>query len=116
MTKSSFKQVWLKICADNVIMKPREDVCATCSNLQSKISRALTEKERISTTEALRQHANKAINSSDFYRSCIARAKIAEYEDADVQNYCHLTSDFVQQASIPQPSIFVCLGEFRVPE
>ena len=68
MCKSSFMRVRLKLCADIVIMKPREDVCATCSNLQSKISRALTEDERISTTEALRQHANKAINSRDFYR------------------------------------------------
>ena len=26
---TSFKRVWLKMCADIKIMKPREDVCAT---------------------------------------------------------------------------------------
>ena len=61
MSFTSF--VWLKMCADIKIMKPREDVCATCSNFQSKISRALTEDDRISTTDALRSHVNKAIDA-----------------------------------------------------
>ena len=115
MSKSCFKRVWLKTCADIVIMKPREDECATCSNLQSKISWALTEDERISTTEALRQHANIAINSRDFYRSCIARAKIAEDEDTEVQSYCHVTFDFAQQASISHHGRQVGALYFRVP-
>ena len=115
MSKSSFMRVRLKMCANIVIMKPREDVSATCSNLQSKISRALTEDERISTTEALRQHANKAINSRDFYRSCIARAKIAEDEDTEVQSFCHLTFDFAQQASIPHHGRQVGALYFHLP-
>ena len=86
MSFTSFKRVWLKMCADINITKPREDVCATCSNFQSKISRALTEDDRISTTDALRSHVNKAIDVSDYYQSCISKSKIAHSEEeADIR-------------------------------
>ena len=33
MSYRSFTRVWSKVCADVVIMKPREDVCSKCSDL-----------------------------------------------------------------------------------
>ena len=116
MSFTSFKRVWLKMCADIKIMKPREDVCATCSNFQSKISRALTEDDRISTTDALRNHVNKAIDARDYYRSCISKSKIAHSEEeADILAYNHLTFDFTQQATIPHHGRQVRAFYFRVP-
>ena len=116
MSFTSFKRVWLKMCADIKIMKPREDVCATCSNFQSKISRALTEDDRISTTDALRSHVNKAIDARDYYRSCISKSKIAHSEEeADILAYNHLTFDFAQQATIPHHGRQVGALYFRVP-
>ena len=43
MSYRSFTRVWSKVCADVVIMKPREDVCSKYSDLRSQISRALNE-------------------------------------------------------------------------
>ena len=54
MSYISFTRIWTKACADIVIMKPREDECGKCSDLQSQISRALTELDRITLTDALR--------------------------------------------------------------
>ena len=101
--------VWLIMCADIKIMKPREDVCATCSNFQSKISRALTEDDRISTTDALRSHVNKAIDARDYYRSCISKSKIAHSEEeADIRfvlsaiRKARISRVQLQQASVIQ--------------
>ena len=38
MSYRSFAKIWSKMCADIAIMTPREDVCATCSDYQSRIS------------------------------------------------------------------------------
>ena len=65
----SFIRVWKSKCTSVVIMKPQEDVCGTCSDLQSRILRARTEENRIDTTKLLHTHMTKAIDSCDFYRS-----------------------------------------------
>ena len=81
-----------------------EDVCRFCDNevkgrymcyifKPAKISRALTEDGRISTTEALRQKPQQSNQFTWFYGSCTAKAKIAEDEDAEAQSYCYLTFD-----------------------
>ena len=48
------------MCADIIIMKPHEDVCTKCSDLQSQISGALNEEACIDTTDALTCHVEKA--------------------------------------------------------
>ena len=99
----SFIRVWKSKCTSVVIMKPREDVCGTCSDLQSRILCARTEENRIDTTKLLHAHMKKAIDSCNFYRSCIAFAKLAHHHEvADhIPAYTHLTYDFAQQATIP---------------
>ena len=113
----SFTRVWKSNCTSVVIMKPREDVCGTSSDLQSRISRARTEENRIDTTKLLHTHMTKAIDSRDFYRSWIARAKLAHHHEvADhVPNYIHLTFDFAQQATIPHHGRQVGALYFRIP-
>ena len=113
----SFTRVWKSKCTSVVIMKPREDVCGTCSDLQSRISHARTEENRIDTTKLLHTHMTKAIDSRDFYRSCIARAKLAHHHEvADhVPDYTHLTFYFAQQATIPHHGRQVGALYFRVP-
>ena len=98
-----------------MIMKPREDVCGKSSDLQSQISHALTEEDRITLTDALRSHVTMAMNSRDHYRACIAKVKIANMEEGEVLSYCHLTFDFVQQATIPHHGCQVGPLYFRVP-
>ena len=113
----SFTRIWKSKCPNIIIMKPREDVCATCSMLQSKISRARTEEDRMESTRLLQLHMNKAVDARDFYRSCIARAKLAlHHDDPDhVPEYMHLTFDFAQQATVPYHARQVGALYFRVP-
>ena len=101
------------MCADIVIMRPQEDVCATCSDYQSRISQALTEDDRVSLTDLLCQHITKAIGR-EFYRSCIAKSKIAVAAESEITSYCHLTFDFAQQATIPHHARQVGALYFRV--
>ena len=119
MSYRSFLRVWSSMCADIVIMKPREDVCATCSDLQSRISRAITEEQRMSCTETLRKHITKAMDRRDHYRDCIARAKIQRSEAIDANSatcpYTHLTFDFAQQVTLPHHGRQVGALYFRVP-
>ena len=114
---TTFRRIWKVACPDIVIMRPREDVCAVCSNLQSKIFRAITEEERVETTGQLQQHMDKAIFARDFYRSCITKGKLAinlENPDATPE-YTHLTFDFAQQATIPHHARQVGALYFKVP-
>ena len=115
MSYVSFTRIWTRACADIVIMKPREDVCGKCSDYQSRISRALTEEDRLSLTEALRTHVTTAMDARDFYRECIARGKTTNEEESEVLTYCHLTFDFAQQVTIPHHGRQVGPLYFRVP-
>ena len=87
MSYMSFTRIWTKTCADIVIMKPREDVCGKCSDLQTQISRALTEEDRVTLTDALRFHVTMAMNCRDHYRACIAKAKIANMNEGEELSY-----------------------------
>ena len=115
MSYMSFTRIWTKTCADIVIMKPREDVCGKCSDLQSQIYRAPTEEDRITLTDSLRSHVTMAMNSRGHYRACIAKAKIAKMEEGEELSYCHLTFDFAQQATIPHHGRQVGPLYFQVP-
>ena len=113
----TFVRLWNKQCSDIIIMKPKEDVCATCSDLQSQISRARTEEKRLQYTESLRDHINLATAARDEYRNCIQRAKdaIAAVEPFDTPAYEHFTFDFAQQATIPHHAREVGALYFKVP-
>ena len=117
MSYVSFTRVWAGRCKNVVILKPKEDVCSTCSELQSRILRAVCDEDRISSTEALQRHITKAVDARDVYRECIARAKLAEAEaeDDEAVDYCHLTFDFAQQATVPHHARQVGPLYFRVP-
>ena len=105
MSYISFTRDWTTTCADIIIMKPREDVCGTCAQFQSQISRAVTEEDRLTITESLKTHVTTAMDAIDHYLACIARVKVAEAEAQGRQDntltYSHMTFDFAQQATIP---------------
>lgn len=116
MSYSTFTRIWKSKCPDIVIMKPREDVCGKCSDLQSRITRAITEEERADTVEQLRSHITKAIDSRDEYREFISTAKVSlSVAEGEVPEYTHLTFDFAQQATIPHHARQVGPLYFRVP-
>ena len=98
-------------------MKPREDVCATCPHMQSQISQARTEEERVHRMALLRAHMTKAINARDFQRSCITRAKLGIHHDdpTHIPFYTHLTFDLAQQVTLPYHARQVGALYFRVP-
>ena len=95
---TTFVKVWNRDCADVIIMKPKEDVCGTCSDLQSSIARARTEEQRLQLTESLRTHILLANSARDSYRECIEKAKtaIGECVLGQPTTYQHLTFDFAQ--------------------
>ena len=119
MSYISFNRVWTTTCADIIIMKLREDVCGTCAQFQSQISRAVTEEDRLTITESLKTHVTTAMDARDHYRACIARAKVAEVEAQGRQDntltYSHMTFDFAQQATILHHGRQVGPLYFRVP-
>ena len=86
----SFTRVWTTACADIIITKPREDVCGTCAQFQSQISRAVTEEDRLTITESLKIHVTTAMDARDHYGACIARAMVAEAEARDRQANTHV--------------------------
>ena len=92
-------------------------MCAVCSNLQSKIFRAITEGERVETTGQLQQHMDKAVFARDFYRSCTTKGKLAIYPEnpAATPEYTHVTFDFAQQTPIPHHAGQVGVLYFKVP-
>ena len=113
----TFVKLWSKECADVNIMQPKEDVCGTCSDLHSKITRARTEETRLQCTEALCGHINLAANARDVYSGAIQRAKVSLAVASSrgcTPSYEHSTFDFAQQATIPHHARGVALY-FKVP-
>ena len=102
MSYISFTRDWTTTCADIIIMKPREDVCGTCAQFQSQISRAVTEEDRLTITESLKTHVTTAMDARDHYLACIARVEAeAQGRQDNTLTYSHMTFDFAQQATIP---------------
>ena len=52
----TFDKLWLRDCSDVIIMKPKKDMCGTCSDLQSVIVRARTEDARKRSVDELTEH------------------------------------------------------------
>ena len=61
----SFTRVWTTTWADIIIMKPREDVCGTCTQFKSQISRAMAEEDYMTITEDLKTHATTTMDARD---------------------------------------------------
>ena len=81
----TFDKLWLRDCSDVIIMKPKGDVCGTCSDLQSVIVRTRTEDARKRSVDELTEHMRHANESRDHYRHMIAKAKdaLAEVQQDD---------------------------------
>ena len=95
----TFDKLWLRDCSDVIIMKPKEDVCGTCSDLQSVIVRARTEDARKRSVDELTEHMRHANEARDHYRYMIAKAKdalaeVQQDDDAELR-FEHYTFDFV---------------------
>ena len=54
-----------------IIMRPKENVCGVCSDLQSQIIRARTAETRLKHTDALKAHIEEANVARDLYQKCI---------------------------------------------
>ena len=76
----TFVKIWNREAPSVVIMKPKEDVCSTCSDLQSIISRAKTEESRLKFCDQLKSHIGRANSARDYYKECIEKAKEAQKE------------------------------------
>ena len=115
----TFDKLWLRDCPDVIMMKPKEDVCGECSNLQSIIVRAKTEEARQTSVDALRTHMEHANKARDHYRDVIQKAKdaikLAAEHNNPVPNFEHYTFDFAQQATIPHHAREVGALYFKVP-
>ena len=68
----TFDKYWLRDCSDVIIIKPKEDVCRTCSDLQSVIARARTEDARKRSVNELTEHMRRANGARDHYRHMMA--------------------------------------------
>ena len=115
----TFDKLWLRDCSDVIIMKPKEDVCGTCSDLQSVIVRARTEDARKRSVDELTEHMRHANEARDHYRHMIAKAKdalaeVQQDDDAELR-FEHYTFDFAQQATIPHHAREVGALYFKVP-
>ena len=115
------KLFWLRGCSDVLIMKPKEDVCRTCSHLQPVIVRARTEDARKRSVDELTEHMRHANEARDHYRHMIAKAKdtlaeVQQDDDAELR-FEHYTFDFAQQFLTMRarsgPFISKFLVEFR---
>ena len=115
----TFDKLWLRDCSYVIIMKPKEDVCGTCSDLQSVIVRARTEDARKRSVDELTEHMRHANEARDHYRHMIAKAKdalaeVQQDDDAELR-FEHYTFDFAQQATIPHHAREVGALYFKVP-
>ena len=115
----TFDKLWLRDCSDVIIMNPKEDVCGTCSDLQSVIVRARTEDARKRSVDELTEHMRHANEARDHYRHMIAKAKdalaeVQQDDDAELR-FEHYTFDFAQQATIPHHAREVGALYFKVP-
>ena len=114
----TFDKLWLSDCPDVIIMKPKEDVCGECSNLQSIIVRAKADEARQTSVDALRTHMEHANKARDHYRDVIQKAKdaikLAAEHNNPVPNFEHYTFDFAQQATIPHHARKVGALYFKV--
>ena len=111
----TFAKIWADQCPDVIIMQPKEDVCARCSDLQADIHRARTEEDRLKASDALVEHMRRATEARDRYRASIQRARDSERESDGTPQYQHYTLDFAQQVMIPHHAREVGPLYFKIP-
>ncbi|MES9881925.1 MAG: hypothetical protein ABW185_13685 [Sedimenticola sp.] len=98
---STFNNIWRQCLPHIKIATPRDDVCAVCEKIRKEIMDAVTEDEKLSATNKMKDHIVCAQSERDTYNRCIKQAK----ETHNSQNkYVHYTFDFSQNVSIPHHS------------
>ena len=67
---TAFKEIW-NTCLPHIrIASPRDDVCATCEKIRRSIMDAVTEDEKLTASESLRNHillAQKVLFNFDLF-------------------------------------------------
>ncbi|XP_052284865.1 uncharacterized protein LOC127881174 isoform X2 [Dreissena polymorpha] len=91
---TAFKTIWSRCVPHIKIAKLCDDVCAMCESLQTVISNAVTEIEKLDSAAAMTNHVNDARKERELY---MERVQLAS---ADPVNTMHITFDFSQSVSI----------------
>ena len=99
---STFNNIW-RTCLPHIkIATPRDDVCATCEKMRKLVMDAVTEEEKMESTNNMREHILDAQKERDVYNSCVKLAK-ESYSSGSTDNV-HFTFDFSQNVCIPHHS------------
>ena len=98
----AFLYLWTKKCKSIKFMTRRMDVCNKCELLRDDIRSARAEDEKISATEALRDHVVLAQKEREFYTTVIEQASESLVANPANPEFTHLTFDFAEQFVLPQ--------------
>lgn len=100
LKKSAFNNIW-KQCLPHIrIATPRDDVCAICEKLRKAIMDAITETEKLETSEKMKDHIMSAQRERAVYNDCLKKSAVSR-DDNSINRYCHYTFDFSQNMCLP---------------
>ncbi|XP_062603492.1 uncharacterized protein LOC134282462 [Saccostrea cucullata] len=118
---SSFTEAWQNCIPNIKISRPRDDVCQRCECLRKEIIDAVTEEEKLASTEKFKKHLEDAKTERTHYRNCVEKSieEMSTWEGAELTNV-HYTFDFAQHFQLPHhsrqmgPTYFIQLRRVQV--
>jgi hypothetical protein len=106
----TFRRIWLDHFPHVVFSKQKSDLCITCEDNKKEINTSIAvgdEDEKLYALGAAQDHLIAAKKERDYYRECIAKARI-DYEKGGFDknthregSQMHYSWDFAQQIHIP---------------